>query len=624
MRHICGMISPSMRQPSLRLPVLLIFCAACHSASNPIAGAAAPAPAAAPPAAKIYSGLIAPTDAEYRAVDATKMVRTFATPDVPSFATLPARVDLAAQLPQARDQGTQNSCTAWAAAFAVKSFQENREHGWGLDDAHLFSPAFVYNQVSGGHNNGAKLLDVLQFVTDHGTVPLPLMPYNEHDMRTQPSAALKAKALEFRGLGYRRVDFADLRQLKAYLAAGEPVILVVEMFPGMLPQGMAKTQNVYGNAGGASLGHHAVVAVGYDDARSAIKVLNSWGPGWGDRGYGWITESFAPQVIKQAFVLYDLPSTPPTAAAHVLIVPEESGVTMNKQWLRLGEPMPRATEYFPEPMRAAHNTPAPGFAAEAAIDVQPDIRGNQTIRRLRFVATPTVTVATNQGVTFGTPRAEVHRIYGAPDHTDAAPFTDLYFFQAATEDWGGLPITTHASLQFTYDTAQRVSHLTLESVFKAARTGKGFTAVAANEQAAATDGTRINLADRGIAFTVPKEFSDIKKSVWENLGVGFFCTDPNDPMSMIVVKIFDNAAPVTDDVLRTRIAADLKANQLADRTTTPTQVAGLAAQRLATDTHHYYYLGTGKQIVQLQFIAESAVAHKPWTDAFLSSVSIQH
>ena len=34
-----------------------------------------------------------------------------------------------------------------------------------------------------------------------------------------------------------------------------------------------------------SLGGHAVVAAGYDDALQTFLVRNSWGPGWGLGGY---------------------------------------------------------------------------------------------------------------------------------------------------------------------------------------------------------------------------------------------------------------------------------------------------------------------------------------------------
>jgi hypothetical protein len=40
--------------------------------------------------------------------------------------------------------------------------------------------------------------------------------------------------------------------------------------------------------GGSSYGGHAQVVVGYDAARVAFRVLNSWGSGWGDGGFAWI------------------------------------------------------------------------------------------------------------------------------------------------------------------------------------------------------------------------------------------------------------------------------------------------------------------------------------------------
>jgi C1A family cysteine protease len=52
---------------------------------------------------------------------------------------------------------------------------------------------------------------------------------------------------------------------------------------------------------------HALVAVGYDDAREirnpidgrtsrgALRVRNSWGPLWGDVGYGWLPYDYVIQ-----------------------------------------------------------------------------------------------------------------------------------------------------------------------------------------------------------------------------------------------------------------------------------------------------------------------------------------
>jgi C1A family cysteine protease len=45
-----------------------------------------------------------------------------------------------------------------------------------------------------------------------------------------------------------------------------------------------------------------------------FKILNSWGQGLGRERYGWIDYAFFPQVVMQAFVIYDMP-TPRRAVA---------------------------------------------------------------------------------------------------------------------------------------------------------------------------------------------------------------------------------------------------------------------------------------------------------------------
>jgi C1A family cysteine protease len=40
------------------------------------------------------------------------------------------------------------------------------------------------------------------------------------------------------------------------------------------------------------LGGHAVICVGYNDARSVWIMQNSWGTGWGDKGYFYLPYNY--------------------------------------------------------------------------------------------------------------------------------------------------------------------------------------------------------------------------------------------------------------------------------------------------------------------------------------------
>ena len=42
----------------------------------------------------------------------------------------------------------------------------------------------------------------------------------------------------------------------------------------------------------ALVGGHAVMAVGYDHPKRQLIFRNSWGRGWGDRGYGYLPYQF--------------------------------------------------------------------------------------------------------------------------------------------------------------------------------------------------------------------------------------------------------------------------------------------------------------------------------------------
>lgn len=54
---------------------------------------------------------------------------------------------------------------------------------------------------------------------------------------------------------------------------------------------LAEEQNVVGG--------HAVVIVGFDGQRNALKFANSWGSGWGDSGFGYISRDAVEQALGQ-------------------------------------------------------------------------------------------------------------------------------------------------------------------------------------------------------------------------------------------------------------------------------------------------------------------------------------
>lgn len=226
---------------------------------------------------------------------------------------LPRSVDMADRMPPAGNQGKQSSCVAWAVGYACKSYQEKYEENssyWNsgaINNNAVFSPAFIYNQINNGVDGGSLFVDALNVLSQQGAVKWADMPYNERDYLTRPNNDIKTKAKKYKIDFWRRVNFADIKEVKAQLNAGFPVIIGAMIDQGFVNNGRNNSGQdfVWTSASGERLGGHAMLVVGYDDNKNAFKILNSWGQHWGNRGYCWISYSFFPNTVREAYVMKD-------------------------------------------------------------------------------------------------------------------------------------------------------------------------------------------------------------------------------------------------------------------------------------------------------------------------------
>jgi hypothetical protein len=242
---------------------------------------------------------------------------------VPLGGVLPAQVDLSADMPPVGNQGNQLSCTAWSVAYAVRTYIERREQKWDVNDpSRQFSPSFIYNQLARGNcNEGVYFPSAFNIMTEKGAATMHLMPYNESDCASQPSMEVNQQAQNYRIAGYRRVNVQDPIEIKAQLAAGFPVLIGVMTDDIFL--NLAKDQ-IWKSSGNPS-GPHAVVLVGYDDAKQAFRLINSWGKSWGAEGYGLIDYEHFRRVTREAYIMAsfpreDRPVTEPAREARVQIL----------------------------------------------------------------------------------------------------------------------------------------------------------------------------------------------------------------------------------------------------------------------------------------------------------------
>ena len=220
--------------------------------------------------------------------------------------TLPKSIDLSGNFPSPGNQGRIGSCVGWATAYALKSFHEKVEEQWGFSRSTIFSPAWVYNQINGGQDQGSRIDHALQLIVDKGAATWQAMPYRDSDFLTQPSQAALTDAATYKAASYRRIN--GIQQFKAALANKQPIVIGIEVYDSF--SRLSGSDSVYNTLSGEHQGGHAITVVGYDDNRfgGAFKVINSWGVSWGDKGFFWLPYTMVSKVVVQSYVLTDAPN----------------------------------------------------------------------------------------------------------------------------------------------------------------------------------------------------------------------------------------------------------------------------------------------------------------------------
>jgi C1A family cysteine protease len=199
---------------------------------------------------------------------------------------LPPRIDLTAQCPPVVDQGQLGSCTGNAIAGAVQ-FDELKQK---LANPSAPSRLFIYYNervIEGttGSDSGAQIRDGIKTVAKQGACAETSWPYDIAKFRTRPPKKCYLEAAKHRAVSYQRL-VQSLNQMKGCLASGWPFEFGFTVYESFETNAVAKTGRAPMPVSGEKvLGGHAVLAVGYDDKTERFIVRNSWGTGWGKKGY---------------------------------------------------------------------------------------------------------------------------------------------------------------------------------------------------------------------------------------------------------------------------------------------------------------------------------------------------
>jgi C1A family cysteine protease len=218
-------------------------------------------------------------------------------------AALPQKVDLRQPWWTVGDQLNTGSCVGWATTDSVLRYllvQANR-----LQKNELLSPRFVWMSAKETdeftsrpetfiEGAGTSLKAAADIVRKYGVVLDALLPFRINTlMYVGNENALFAAASTRRAANYFNLG-KNQAQWKNWLATRGPILAALSVD--------ATWDNATSTAGrldtfqpGTVRGGHAIGIVGYTPDRFIIR--NSWGPAWGDKGFGYASSAY----INDAF-----------------------------------------------------------------------------------------------------------------------------------------------------------------------------------------------------------------------------------------------------------------------------------------------------------------------------------
>lgn len=217
---------------------------------------------------------------------------------------LPTSVNLISECSPIENQLNLGSCVAHATAAVTEMVElkllKTKTPGPEVFEAQFdpISRLFVYwnaRKIGGdtSQDAGTTLRSAILALKGSGLCRETLWPYDPSQVSIEPPANAYSEASRHEESSGYRLDNTDISQLKQCLAQGFPFMFGIEVFQSFMSGAVAQNGMVpYPGPHEKILGGHALACVGYDDHIKMFLVRNSWGTGWGQKGYCQIPYSY--------------------------------------------------------------------------------------------------------------------------------------------------------------------------------------------------------------------------------------------------------------------------------------------------------------------------------------------
>ncbi|MCK5614944.1 C1 family peptidase [Candidatus Pacearchaeota archaeon] len=226
-------------------------------------------------------------------------------------------IDYTDQMSPVKDQGRLGSCVGFAAV-AMKEWQEQQEHQkevkkgkrykrkeahYDLSEQWLYYKCKEIDEWPG--EEGTSIRCAMKILNRVGVPCEKAWPYNESYVG-EPKSWSKLVSLWALGGAYYRIETPE--ELIQSLKENGPTVGGIGCFLEIFyttGDGIVKyPENPF-----ACYGGHAICFVGWDPSRRLFKFKNSWGPWWGQKGYGYISYNYVRDFLWDGWVIKDVSVT---------------------------------------------------------------------------------------------------------------------------------------------------------------------------------------------------------------------------------------------------------------------------------------------------------------------------
>ncbi len=218
----------------------------------------------------------------------------------------PARIDLRRNWWTVRDQGKTGACVGFATADGVLRWQYTKKKL--MKKTERPSPRFIWmsNKETDDLTRypttfiepaGTTTKLALGIAQKYGCVPENMLPMDGR-LSKLPTNVFFSIAAQFRITAYYNLGH-DLKDWRIWIARVGPVLTRLEVDKTWKGATATNGKLEKYEKPDPPIGGHAVCLVGYTTKHFIVR--NSWGTGWGDKGFGYASNAYADAAFTEAY-----------------------------------------------------------------------------------------------------------------------------------------------------------------------------------------------------------------------------------------------------------------------------------------------------------------------------------